>query len=334
MKNGLIKIFATVLISTSIFGCGTTDDLMYSFPETSVYQDTQLGNYSISAIEQKNLNILEGMMTGKIQSDTPVINSDLFPQGENAISISDVQQGERPICYYLSALGGLAYHRPEDIKKLVVDNLNGTYTVTFPGLPKSKNKVTVDRPSEGDLGFYIHKGSNGAVWPAVMAKAIAKYWSNNGIFRFFRSDSDAANWGGSWESIEIITGHKTDFMLIAVNTNDRILSKLNTALMSKKIASSSTIGKGNLNPKNKSELFLSKAHVLAILKVDLNQKTITLRDPYGANKYLDENGNIYKDRSTDGIITLPVSEFRKYFTDISIETGDPVNFLSSWKYLK
>lgn len=316
------KLLATIsLITISLFNVTACSSDIDTLP-----------NQEIVSTDNNNLKSDEASMMSVFSQTMKASSSDLFPSDASA---SDVQQALRPVCYFLSALAGLAYHRPEEVKKLITENPDGTsYTVTFPGLPKGKNVITVKREELTDLGVYINKGKNGAIWPSVAIKAISKYWSSHGLLRFLKSKSDAGDWGGAWEGIEIVTGNVADFMLVNLNTNDRILTKIDAALKVKKLVSVSTFGKGNKNPKKVGELKFSSAHVLTALSVDLAQKTITIRDPYGKFKKVDIDGAISEDKTTDGVVTLPVSDFRKYFADIAIETNKKSNFLSRLRYLK
>lgn len=316
------KFLATIsLITISLFNITACSSDIATLPEQE----------SVST-DKNTVKSEEASMMGIFSQTMKTSSSDLFPSDASA---SDVQQALRPVCYFLSALAGLAYHRPDEVKKLVQENPDGnSYTVTFPGLPKGKNIITVNRDELTDLGVYINKGKNGAIWPSVAIKAISKYWSSHGLLRFLKSKSDAGDWGGAWEGIEIVTGNVADFMLVNLNTTDRILTKMDKALKEHKLVSVSTFGKGNKNPKKVGELKFSSAHVLTTLSVDLTQKTITIRDPYGKFKKVDIDGAISEDKSTDGVITLPMTDFRKYFTDIAIETNTKSNFISRLRYLK
>lgn len=287
---------------------------------------------SINSVIDSGSKTEETQMMGIFSQTMNASSTDLFPSDASA---SDIQQSLRPVCYFLSALAGLANLRPEEVKKLIVENPDGnSFTVKFPGLPSSKNVITVNRDELTDFGVYINKGKNGSIWASVAIKAIAKYWSKNGLVRFLKSKSDAADWGGAWEGIEIVTGNVADFMLVNLNTNDRILSKIDTALKAKKLVSVSTFGKGNKNPKKVGEYKLSSAHVLTAISVDTINKTVTIRDPYGKVSKVDIDGAITEDRSTDGVMTLPINDFRKYFADIAIETNKKSNFLSRLRFLK
>lgn len=324
-KKNLLKLVLSLSITTSLFACSvdTVDTL------ANIEQNNQV---NISA-EQKFEKGLVKLFSTSQEISEQATSDDLFPGGITGVDPSDIQQGKRPVCYFLSALAGLSLQRPQDVQNLVKANEDGTYTVTFLGLPESKRVITVDAPTEDEMLFNIHKGQDNSVWVPVIIKAISKYWSQNGFLRFFKGDTDAAHWGGAWEGIEIVTGNVADFVLVNVNTNDRILTKMNQGLMNKKLVSVSTFGKGN-NPKQVNEIKLSKGHVLSALSVDLNNKTITIRDPYGHVKRLGENKEIYQDRSTDGVFTLKVEDFRKYFFDVAIETDKKSSFFSRLRFLK
>jgi hypothetical protein len=329
IKSNLLNLFLVLSFSISVFSCSEETSLFTITPPSTIEQNNQV---NISAEQKFEKGLVKLFSTSQEISEQATSN-DLFPGGIPGIDTSDIQQGKRPVCYFLSALAGLSLQRPQDIQNLVKANEDGTYTVTFPGLPESKRVITVDAPTEDEMLFNIHKGQDNSIWVPVIIKAISKYWSKNGFLRFFKGDTDAAHWGGAWEGIEIVTGNVADFMLVNVNTNDRILNKINQGLINKKLVSVSTFGKGN-NPKQVNEIKLSRGHVLSALSVDLNNKTITVRDPYGHVKRLGENKEIYQDRSTDGVFTLKVEDFRKYFFDVAIETDKKSNFFSRLRFLK
>lgn len=328
LKNKFLSLFLTLSIVGFTSSCAS-DDIATLPEETQTTQQMSISAYE-SGVESSILKIFNSNDDAAITENA----SEMFTKGFQDITVSDIQQGKRPICYFLAAVGGLAYQRPSDVPKLMHENPDGTYMVSFPGLAKDKRNIVVTKPTEEEMSYFIHKGKNGSIWVPILAKAIAKHWSKNGFFRFFKSNTEAANWGGGWEGIEVVTGHVADFMLVSINTTDRILTKTGDALANKKLVSVSTFGKGNVNPKNVGEIKFSKAHVMTLLSVDKTAKTFTIRDPYGTVKKLTADGSIYEDPSTDGVFTLKAEEFRKYFNDIAIETNTNSNFISRMRYLK
>lgn len=325
-KKSLVKIFLALSLTTSIFACSIEDTVIQPKPVI------ESNDVTISAEQKFEKGLIKLFSTSQELSEEAT-SQDLFTGGLSGIDPDDIQQGKRPICYFLSALTGLALQRPQDVENMVKENENGTFTVTFLGLPESKRTITVDRPTEDEMLFNIHKSEDGSIWVPVIIKAISKYWSKNGFLRFFKGDTDEAHWGGAWEGIEIVTGHIAEFILVNLNSNEKLLTKMNQALLNKKLVSVSTFGKGN-NPKIVNEIKLSKAHVLSVLSVDTINKTVVVRDPYGHVKRLGENKEIYQDRSTQGRINLRIEDFRKYFFDIAIETDKKSNFFSRLRFLK
>jgi hypothetical protein len=84
-----------------------------------------------------------------------------------------VAQGAIGDCYFVAAVAGLAKSDPTAIQRMIVDNGDGTYTVTFAG----SRRVTVDgdlyvnssgKPSFGQLG------TDGSMWFPILEKAYAQ----------------------------------------------------------------------------------------------------------------------------------------------------------------
>lgn len=265
-----------------------------------------------------------------------------LPEGVSGVSMSDVQQGERPICYMLAAVTSMIQQRPDDILKLIDKNKDGTYTVTFPGLPSEKkvsvknplmplvpiasytkennNKITVSAPTETELKNYTHKGLNNSTWVAIIDKAYNKYCQENGIkanYIPFYPKEKASDYGMPWEGVEALTGSKTDHFMVDFTRNKKILDKVESGLNNKKLVVACTIAKGDKNPKD-GDLRISNAHVYTIIGVNKDKNTITVRDPYGDEDKM-INGKKVTDRSKDGILELSMEKFNKYFTDVVIE---------------
>lgn len=268
-----------------------------------------------------------------------------LPEGVSGVSISDIQQGDRPTCYMLGAVASMAQQRPDDILKLVEKNKDGTYTVTFPGLPKEKkvnvmnpimplipvssytttnnNKITVSPPTQEELKKYTHKGLNNSTWVAIIDKAYNKYCQENGLkanyIPFFPKDK-ASDYGMPWEGVEALTGNKTEHFMVDFTRDKKILDKIETGLKNKKVIVACTIGKGDTKPKE-GELRISNAHVYSITGVNKQKNTITVRDPYGDEDRI-INGKKVTDKSKDGFLELTMDQFNKYFTDIVIEKSE------------
>lgn len=273
-----------------------------------------------------------------------------LPNGVSGVSVSDIQQGDRPTCYLLGATTSFTQQRPQDVLKLIDKNKDGTYTVTFPGLPETKkvsvpvipgalpfaqpkveiknaNKITVKAPTEDELKKFTHKGLDNSTWVAIIDKAYNQYCQNYGLkanyIPFYPKDK-ASDYGMPWEGVKALTGNKTEHLAVDLTRNSKIFDKLETALKDKRVVVACTIGKGDTSPA-KGELRMSNAHVFGVMDVNKEKQTITVRDPYGDADYMGENKKLITDRSKDGFLELSIEKFNKYFTDIVIETNKKIN---------
>lgn len=143
--------------------------------------------------------------------------STLFAEGKenDGIGLYGIQQGIMGDCYLLASIAAVAQMTPETIKNMVVDNQDGTYTVTFPG---DKNEPqTVSAPTEAELGLYNGSTENG-VWGSVIEKAYGQ-WCQKSFTR-----RTPLNWtgglttaegadGGGWHLdrvLHLLTGEDAD----------------------------------------------------------------------------------------------------------------------------
>jgi hypothetical protein len=105
------------------------------------------------------------------------------PNDAHEVDINDIDQGQIGDCFILASIGAVARHNPEMIKRMIRDNHDGTYTVTFkqgdtfayvtvndkfPGGPESGQHA-----DPGDATRYGKK----EIWPLVLEKAYAEYWA-------------------------------------------------------------------------------------------------------------------------------------------------------------
>lgn len=288
-----------------------------------------------SGLDKENAQLILDRTKSNKKNDSLVyklveLDSKVFPGGISKISEHDIQQGKRNVCYFISGLASIAYHRRgNDILNLIEKNRDNTYTVTFPGVSKN-NKFTVGFPTEEDLKTLIYRGENGSAWVAIMVNAYHKYGESGGRpFKHTFAKKYVSDYGLTWEGIETQTGHVAESYLLDFYNTAKLMDKLHKALDQKKAVTIDTFLKGNIaspiDPK-KGELKFSKAHILSVIDIDDKKETLTIRDPYGEFEYYDEKGIVHVDKSTDGVMYIPVSNLKKYFLDISIESNDKGTF--------
>ncbi|MFN8578935.1 MAG: C2 family cysteine protease [Candidatus Sericytochromatia bacterium] len=254
------------------------------------------------------------------------LDEKVFPDGITKVSEHDIQQGKRNVCYFLSGLAGLAYHRREkDILNLIEKNRDNTYTVTFPGISKN-NKFTVPFPTDEDLNKLIYRGENGSAWVAIMVNAYHKYGASGGRpFKHAFAKKFVSDYGLTWEGIETQTGNRAESYLLDLYNNQKLINAVKKALNEKKVIEIDTFLKGNistpLNPK-KNQFKFSRAHILTVIGIDEQKQNLIIRDPYGEFEFYNDKGVAIVDKSTDGIMNIPINDLKKYFLDISIESDE------------
>lgn len=258
------------------------------------------------------------------------LDSKVFPGGITKISEHDIQQGKRNVCYFLAGLGALSYHkRTNDILNIIEKNRDNTYTVTFAGISKN-NKYTVNFPTDEDLNTLIYRGENGSAWVAIFVNAYHKYAVSGGRpFKHIFAKKFVSDYGLTWEGIETQNGKIAESYLLDFYNTSKLMDKVKKALDENKAVTIDTFLKGNIStpitPK-KNELKFSRAHILSVIGIDDKKESLIIRDPYGEFEYYDDKGIAHVDKSTDGVINIPVANLKKYFLDISIETNEKGSF--------
>jgi hypothetical protein len=134
-------------------------------------------------------------------------------------SPADVNQGYVGDCYFLSTLASVAKLDPSLIRKDVVANGDGTFTVDFMnGKTTNQVRVNADLPvwPDGQLA-YAGLGVQNSLWVAVVEKAFAVYRTH--------SDSYASIGGGWMNEVFSDLGLKSQ-TIIAVSATATALSNL------------------------------------------------------------------------------------------------------------
>ncbi len=150
----------------------------------------------------------------KTATKFPSTESPLFVKGNgdtNSVDGSDINQQGLRNCWLMAPLAAMAEKDPEAIKRMIKDNGNGTYTVTFKEKIMTNPPVYVDKPVTVTADFPGGKAGNGhagagdkdrfgkgEIWPLIIEKAWAQ---KNGGYAAINSGRNAR------EFMEAITGH-------------------------------------------------------------------------------------------------------------------------------
>jgi hypothetical protein len=239
----------------------------------------------------------------------------------DAITPEAAKQGDVGDCYFISALSGMAATKDgkEQIKNMIKDNGDGTYTVTFPGA--KDEPITVAAPTDTELATYAKADSNG-IWAAVLEKAYGQYCAQSvlrrDILNPFRSDIPQENTNGAHtdSALRLLTGKTTE----SVDMTDQAKTEktLEDAL---NCGEAVTLGrKGSLSEMigwSDEDKQIPHGHQYSIIGYDPATKMVTVRNPWGHGEPTDADGKP-KDGKDDGIYQMPVSDLAKYYDSMSV----------------
>ncbi len=217
-----------------------------------------------------------------------------------------VRQGSYGNCYFLAALVGKAKTDPGAIKRMIKDNQNGTYTVTFPG----RKPVTITAPTEGERAL---SSSGNGLWVAVLEKAWGTVCQDES---WLFSDKNPFEEGGSggWgnRSIHSVTGKDSDTDILLLTSKSTTRNKLEKALKNGKLVVACIYA-------GKDRQGLPAQHMYSVLAFDRASDRVTLRNPWGHTEVVGQDGRSPRDGQDDGIFQLSLDEFCSLFSEVTYE---------------
>jgi hypothetical protein len=222
------------------------------------------------------------------------------PAPTHDIDHRTLRQGAWSDCWFLSALVGLAYKRPDDVRNMIRAT-EGSYTVTFPG----RAPVTV-RSDEG-------ASSCDGVWVPVLEAAANRLLdaTTSRVLRF-------------GEGITLLTGHRTKWSsnvtgwgfgpLIPMPFNDNTLAaKLRTAEARQRVV---VLGGSDGYWRTVKVPGLVHRHCYALLAYESEANHARLRDPWGVDDRIPDRK---KPGYGPGEFWLTLDEVESSFCGLAIE---------------
>ncbi len=236
----------------------------------------------------------------------------LFATPDNPAASIRIQpglsQGTYNDCFFLSPLAGVIQNDPAAVARMIKDNHNGTYTVTFPGAPDKP--ITVTPPTDAELALGASSGQDGT-WLTVLEKAYA-YHRNRESGQPNPNPYEQIDSGGLLGTgLQIVTGHSSDQDILALTSKAATREKLKASLAQKGAITASTFGAGS------SDKNIMSSHVYAVLGYDPATDRVTIRNPWGANG--EPRGIAHPDSQQDGVFSLTMDEFYQLFNLIAYE---------------
>ncbi|MBX9670262.1 MAG: hypothetical protein K2X93_21860 [Candidatus Obscuribacterales bacterium] len=231
----------------------------------------------------------------------------------NSIKPEAVKQGGVGDCFFLSVVGSLATHDPEQLLSMIKTTDKGDFEVRFPG---AKGKVvTVARPTDAELFLYAGATEHG-IWVSVLERAYGTLLKDNPEFRtetYIDTDSpENLDGGGRDEALKLLTGANTKDHEILRDTGPE-LKKLKAELAEAKkrgdIAIAATLADAAWVQPD-----LQPGHAYTV--TDFDESTITVRNAWGVVRLGEKNGMPIVRQGDTGNLKLTHEEFANKFGNI------------------
>ncbi len=221
-----------------------------------------------------------------------------------------VKQGMFGTCYFIAALVAKAQADPDGLKKMIKDNGNGTFTVTFPGA----KSVTINAPTDTELLIHAGTGDNG-MWVTILEKAYGKMKNDDAIFSE-TEPMDEVEGGTEAGGMNPLTKKGVDTDDLWATSESTTRSKIQKALASGKMVTAG-ISKDLISTSEAQD-----AHVYTVIAYDPKTDRVTLRNPWGQGGKRAEpqkaDGSA-KDGKLDGVFQLTIAEFDSMFSTVAYE---------------
>lgn len=233
-----------------------------------------------------------------------------FKKPVDAIKSDAVGQGSVGDCWFLGSVAAVADTMPETIARMIKEEPDGKFTVTFPGAPKYP--VTVDAPTAMEMALFARSDKHGS-WVAVLEKAAAQLFNRNSPYPA-KHDIAALHGGDCGVALSLLTGEQ----YARLDPTDRnFRQKLEVAAQwgLPMCAGSKPIN----TDKDMDERGVFYTH-LYTAKYDPRDKQVSVRNPWGwtpgSNSEPVTPDGQPRDGVPDGAFKLSVADFQKSFPSV------------------
>lgn len=223
-----------------------------------------------------------------------------------------VRQGRYGSCAFLAALIAMAENDPAAVQRMIHDNGDGSWNVTFPG--HDPIRVTLS-PAERALGSTSDaQGGQNGLWVAILEKAYAQLKAGPGAANPLEIYNDGEN---ERETSRVLSGQSIDhYELGATGLGGMIQQTVVRRAIERALLEGRPVTCALQDQSNPWHLPTSHAYTVLNLRGD----NITVRNPWG-----DQGGEGNQNPDTgwtpdgqgDGRITIPFNDFCRYFREVN-----------------
>lgn len=222
-----------------------------------------------------------------------------------------IRQGRHGSCGFLAALVAMAENDPAAIRRMIRENGDGSWNVTFPGRPPVK--VTLS-PAERALGASSDaQGGQNGLWVAILEKAYAQVQAGPNSpdpLAIYQDGEDEQR------TTEVLTGQKARRIelratgLMGLMQPIQVRSAIEAAILAGRPITCSLFS--NDNPWR-----LPSSHAYSVLNI--RGDNLTIRNPWGdtgGEGAPNPNTRWRPDGQMDGRITVSLTDFVRYFREV------------------
>ncbi|HEX4129180.1 MAG TPA: C2 family cysteine protease [Pirellulales bacterium] len=233
-----------------------------------------------------------------------------------------MHQGGIGDCFFFSVVGNLAAHQPQRIRKMIVAEASGGYSVHF----GDGEKVEVAHPS--DVEIIINNSTysvEDGIWLTVLEKAVGhRLQARSKSHSTDEEETDAISHGGSSRVIiSMLTGHQTDLVSLRdpKHEPDRLAELrrvLPEALASHRLAA---VSMAKEPPAGHTKIpRLGYGHVYALFGFDPATDRVELWNPWGNNFTPKQAPGVEHGFETKhGVFHVPLKTLYAQFSGVVIE---------------
>ena len=231
-----------------------------------------------------------------------------------SVGTDEVIQGYLGDCYFCAAIAALA-STPTGmryLRSMIVDNGDGTYTVTFGnGRSETVTSDVATYRSDGSLDVAAQVAADGAFWFVILEKAYAALKGSyhdigDGTHRATDVFADFGL-GGSTTTVSRFT---------ADATLQPLLDRANAGVP---VTAGGRVG----NILQSMGADAGDGHEFSVLSYDPDKQLVTLRNPWGTNSGHTPYGAVSTNGDADGVFTLRLVDFKREFSDVTVAGRAP-----------
>lgn len=226
----------------------------------------------------------------------------------NGASVTDAQQGGVGDCYLVSSAAAIAQMRPDVLERMIRDNGDGTFTVTFKrfdaqarGYVDDAVTVTNSFPAQYGQAYYGGSTQRGELWFSVLEKAYASW----------KGGYDAIQSGYPYEIYEACLGKPGKHFDTRVDSAQKVYEAIQTAVAKKQPMVAWTCPDSTEKPFAGTGLVGDHAYTLMGVEERNGEKYVQLRNPWACTEPTGDGRD-------DGVFSLPLSTFAKYYDGVGI----------------